>query len=36
MTKTTIGGEVLSEFDSRFVELIADVLMNPKFAAIGS
>jgi len=31
--KTTIGGEVLSEFDSRFVELIADVLMNPKFAA---
>jgi predicted Zn-dependent peptidase len=31
--KTTIGGEVLSEFDSRFIELIADVLMNPKFAA---
>jgi zinc protease len=30
--KTTIGGEVLSEFDARFVELIADVLQNPKFA----
>ena len=31
--KTTIGGEVLSEFDSRFVELLGDVLQNPKFAA---
>ena len=31
--KTTIGGEVLSEFDTRFLELMADVLMNPKFAA---
>ncbi len=31
--KTTIGGEVLSEFDARFVELIADVIQNPKFAA---
>jgi predicted Zn-dependent peptidase len=31
--KTTIGGEVLSEFDARFVDLLADVLLNPKFAA---
>ena len=31
--KTTVGGEVLSEFDTRFVELIADVILNPKFAA---
>ena len=31
--KTTIGGEVLSDFDSRFLELIGDVMMNPKFAA---
>jgi zinc protease len=31
--KTTIGGEVLSEFDVRFVDLLADVLQNPKFAA---
>ena len=31
--KTTIGGEVLSEFDTRFVELMADVILNPKFAA---
>lgn len=31
--KTTIGGEVLSEFDTRFIELMADVLQNPKFAA---
>ncbi len=31
--KTTIGGEVLSEFDTRFLSLMADVLMNPKFAA---
>ncbi len=30
--KTTIGGEVLSEFDTRFVDLLADVVMNPKFA----
>lgn len=29
--KTTIGGEVLSEFDARFVELLADVIQNPKF-----
>ncbi len=31
--KTTVGGEVLSEFDTRFVDFLADVLMNPKFAA---
>jgi len=31
--KTTIGGEVLSEFDTRFLALMADVVMNPKFAA---
>ena len=31
--KTTIGGEVLSEFDARFLDLVADVVMNPKFAA---
>src|SRR5215468_5378221 len=30
---TTIGGEALSEFDSKFVALFADVLLNPKFAA---
>ncbi len=30
--KTTIGGEVLSEFDTRFLALMADVIMNPKFA----
>ncbi len=31
--KTTIGGEALSEFDARFVELLSDVILNPKFAA---
>ncbi|CAN5560846.1 hypothetical protein BH10ACI3_BH10ACI3_22130 [soil metagenome] len=31
--KTTIGGEVLSEFDTKFLALMADVLLNPKFAA---
>src|SRR5687768_1418158 len=31
--KTTIGGEVLTEFDTRFIDLIADVIQNPKFAA---
>lgn len=31
--KTTIGGEVLSEFDARFIALMADVVLNPKFAA---
>lgn len=31
--KTTIGGEVLSEFDAKFIELLADVMLNPKFAA---
>lgn len=30
--KTSIGGEVLSEFDSRFLTLMADVVMNPKFS----
>lgn len=30
--KTTIGGEVLSEFDSRFLTLLADVVTNPRFA----
>ena len=29
--KTTIGGEVLSEFDTRFVDLLSDVVLNPKF-----
>lgn len=31
--KTVIGGEVLSEFDTRFLTLLADVMLNPKFAA---
>jgi zinc protease len=31
--KAIIGGEVLSEFDARFINLLADVMMNPKFAA---
>ena len=31
--KTTIGGEVLSEFDTKFLSLLADVVLNPKFAA---
>ncbi|HQY66014.1 MAG TPA: pitrilysin family protein [Pyrinomonadaceae bacterium] len=31
--KTTVGGEVLSEFDTRFVELMADVIRDPKFSA---
>ena len=31
--KTTIGGESLSEFDTRFLALLADVVMNPRFAA---
>lgn len=30
--KTVVGGEVLSEFGDRFVALMADVMMNPKFA----
>jgi len=30
--KTAIGGEVLSEFDTRLIELLADVILNPKFA----
>ena len=29
---TTVGGEVLTEFDTKFVNLLADVLLNPKFA----
>ena len=31
--KTTVGGEVLSEFDTRFIELMADVMLDPKFAS---
>jgi len=31
--KTTVGGEVLSEFDTRFLALMADVVLNPRFAA---
>ena len=31
--KTLIGGESLTEFDTRFLELLADVVMNPKLAA---
>ena len=31
--KTIIGGEVLSEFDTRFLTLLGDVILNPKFAA---
>lgn len=31
--RTVIGGEVLSEFDTRFLTLMADVMLNPKFAA---
>ena len=30
---TNIGGDVLSEFDTQFVNLLADVIMNPKFEA---
>ncbi len=31
--KTVVGGEVLSEFDTRFLSLLADVVTNPRFAA---
>jgi zinc protease len=31
--KTIIGGEVLSEFDAQFINLLADVILNPKFRA---
>jgi zinc protease len=31
--KTIIGGEALSEFDTRFLSLLADVVQHPKFAA---
>jgi predicted Zn-dependent peptidase len=31
--KTVIGGEVLSEFDTRFLTLMADVMLNPNFTA---
>lgn len=31
--KTLVGGEVLSEFDASFVNLLADIILNPKFAA---
>lgn len=30
---TTVGGEVLSEFDTKFINLLSDVVLNPKFAA---
>ena len=30
---STVGGEVLSEFDTRFIDLLSDVLLDPKFAA---
>ncbi|MBK7708528.1 MAG: insulinase family protein [Acidobacteria bacterium] len=30
---TVIGGEVLSEFDVRFLTLVSDVIMNPNFRA---
>lgn len=30
---TTVTGEVLSEFDAKFVELMADVMLNPNFQA---
>ena len=30
--KTTIGGEVLSEFDTRFLELLSDIVKNPRFS----
>lgn len=30
---TTVGGEILSEFDSKFLALMADIILNPKFAA---
>lgn len=32
-SQVTAGGDVLSEFDARFVELLADVLINPAFPA---
>lgn len=31
--KINIGGEVLSEFDTKFIDLLADVVLHPKFAA---
>jgi len=31
--KTTVGGEVLAEFDTKFLDLMADVVLNPKFSA---
>jgi zinc protease len=31
--KTVVGGEVLSEFDARFLTVLADVVLSPKFAA---
>ena len=30
---TTIGGETLSEFDTRFISLLGDVVQNPRFAS---
>jgi len=31
--KTVVGGEVLSEFDAKYAELLADVVRNPRFSA---
>jgi predicted Zn-dependent peptidase len=31
--KVTIGGEVLTEFDTKFIDLLSDVVLHPKFAA---
>lgn len=31
--KTTVGGEILSEFDTKLLTLMADVILNPKFSA---
>ncbi|MEZ5426371.1 MAG: pitrilysin family protein [Pyrinomonadaceae bacterium] len=30
---TNVSGQVLSEFDARFVKLLADIIINPKFEA---
>lgn len=31
--KTIVGGDALSEFDVRFINLLADVMLNPKMAS---
>jgi predicted Zn-dependent peptidase len=33
--KTVVEGEVLSEFDSRFINMLSDVLLNPAFDPAG-